>query len=89
MRQAPVLLHVAGRPKPVMGDAEVEDQTQAPDLEYRAQTGIWRLLDFVSVRTIKGRSIEDSCVPRHRRAVGLRLPSLHAVCARRVLGLRT
>ncbi len=26
--------------------------------EYRAQTGIWRLLNFVSVRTIKGRSIE-------------------------------
>ena len=25
--------------------------------EYRAQTGIWRLLNFVSVRTIKGRSI--------------------------------
>ena len=24
--------------------------------EYRAQTGIWRLLSFVSVRTIKGRS---------------------------------
>jgi hypothetical protein len=23
-----VLLHVAGRPKPVMGDAEVEDQTR-------------------------------------------------------------
>ena len=27
VRQAPVLLHVAGRPKPVMGYAEVEDQT--------------------------------------------------------------
>ena len=27
--------------------------------EYRAQTGIWRLLSFVSVRTIKGRSIDD------------------------------
>jgi hypothetical protein len=27
-----VLLHVAGRPKPVMGDAEVEDQTPAPGL---------------------------------------------------------
>jgi hypothetical protein len=26
VRQAPVLLHVAGRPKPVMGDAEVKDQ---------------------------------------------------------------
>ena len=26
--------------------------------EYRAQTGIWRLLNFVSVRTIKGRSID-------------------------------
>ena len=26
--------------------------------EYRAQTGIWRLLGFVSVRTIKGRSID-------------------------------
>ena len=25
VRQAPVLLHVAGRPKPVMGDAEVKD----------------------------------------------------------------
>jgi hypothetical protein len=32
VRQAPVLLHVAGRPKPVMGDAEVEDQTPAPGL---------------------------------------------------------
>ena len=30
MRQAPVLLYVAGRPKPVMGYAEVEDQTPAP-----------------------------------------------------------
>ena len=29
-RQAPVLLHVAGRPKPVMGDAGVKDQTPAP-----------------------------------------------------------
>ena len=28
--------------------------------EYRAQTGIWRLLSFVSVRTIKGRSIEEA-----------------------------
>ncbi len=28
--------------------------------EYRAQTGIWRLLNFVSVRTIKGRSIDGS-----------------------------
>ncbi len=27
--------------------------------EYRAQTGIWRLLNFVSVRTIKGRSIDE------------------------------
>ena len=27
-----VLLHVTGRPKPVMGDAEVEDQTPAPGL---------------------------------------------------------
>ena len=26
--------------------------------EYRAQTGIWRLLGFVSARTIKGRSID-------------------------------
>ena len=25
VRQAPVLLYVAGRPKPVMGDAEVKD----------------------------------------------------------------
>ena len=30
--------------------------------EYRAQTGIWRLLNFVSVRTIKGRSIEMCCL---------------------------
>ena len=29
-RQAPVLLHVAGRPNPVMGDAGVKDQTPAP-----------------------------------------------------------
>ncbi len=27
VRQAPVLLHVAGRPKPVMGDAEVQEQS--------------------------------------------------------------
>ncbi len=27
--------------------------------EYRAQTGIWRLLGFVSARTIKGRSIDE------------------------------
>ncbi len=33
--QAPVLLHVAGRPKPVMGDAEVKDQTPAPGLLWR------------------------------------------------------
>jgi hypothetical protein len=26
--------------------------------EYRAQTGIWRVLGFVSARTIKGRSID-------------------------------
>ncbi len=26
--QAPVLLHVAGRPKPVMGDAEVKHESQ-------------------------------------------------------------
>ena len=26
---------------------------------FRAQTGIWRLLSFVSVRTIKGRSIDS------------------------------
>ena len=32
VRQAPVLLHVAGRPKPVMGDAEVKDQAPAPGL---------------------------------------------------------
>jgi hypothetical protein len=32
VRQAPVLLHVAGRPKPVMGYDEVEDQTPAPGL---------------------------------------------------------
>jgi hypothetical protein len=37
--------------------------------EYRAQTGIWRLLNFVSVRTIKGRTndernLSDSRVPR-------------------------
>jgi hypothetical protein len=32
VRQAPVLLYVAGRPKPVMGDVEVEDQTPAPGL---------------------------------------------------------
>jgi hypothetical protein len=30
--------------------------------EYRAQTGIWRLLSFVSVRTIKGRSIGVGCL---------------------------
>ena len=30
--QAPVLLHVAGRPKPVMGDAEVKDQAPSPGL---------------------------------------------------------
>ncbi len=32
MCEQTVLLHVAGRPKPVMGDAEVEDQTPAPGL---------------------------------------------------------
>ena len=32
VRRAPVLLHVAGRPKPVMGDAKVKDQTPAPGL---------------------------------------------------------
>ena len=29
--------------------------------EYRAQTGIWRLLGFVSARTIKGRSSSSGC----------------------------
>ena len=33
VRQAPVLLYVAGRPKPVMGDAEVKHETPAPGLE--------------------------------------------------------
>jgi hypothetical protein len=33
--------------------------------------------------------LEDSCVPLCRRAVGLRWPSLHAVCARRVRPCRT
>ena len=33
--------------------------------EYRAQTGIWRLLGFVSVRTIKGRSSPPVAPPRH------------------------
>ena len=32
VRQAPVLLHEAGRPKPVMGDDEVKDQAPAPGL---------------------------------------------------------
>jgi hypothetical protein len=32
--------------------------------EYRAQTGIWRLLGFVSVRTIKGRRRQGLRVPR-------------------------
>ena len=32
VRQAPVLLHVAGRPKPVMGDAEVKHETPASGL---------------------------------------------------------
>ncbi len=32
VRQAPVLLHVAGRPKPVIGDAEVKHETPAPGL---------------------------------------------------------
>ncbi len=30
--QAPVLLHVAGRPNPVMGDAQVKHETPAPCL---------------------------------------------------------
>ena len=33
VRQAPVLRHVAGLPKPIMYDAEVKDQTPAPGLE--------------------------------------------------------
>ena len=32
VRQAPVLLYVAGRPKPVMGDAEVKHETPASGL---------------------------------------------------------
>jgi hypothetical protein len=32
--------------------------------EYRAQTGIWRLLGFVSARTIKGRSSSEEAVRR-------------------------
>ena len=52
--------------------------------EYRAQTGIWRLLGFVSVRTIKGRSIFTviarvctrlACTRRHRDR-----PCLHTPC---------
>ena len=41
VRQAPVLLHVAGRPKPVMGDAEVEDQTPAPCLISKIVTHLY------------------------------------------------
>jgi hypothetical protein len=42
--------------------------------EYRAQTGIWRLLSFVSVRTIKGRSTGGEsifCIRGGRRAFTL------------------
>jgi len=35
--------------------------------EYRAQTGIWRLLGFVSARTIKGRSITYTHTHTHTR----------------------
>ncbi len=35
-------------------------ESHLPRGEYRAQTGIWRLLSFVSVRTIKGRSIDHA-----------------------------
>ena len=37
--------------------------------EYRAQTGIWRLLNFVSVRTIKGRSIGPTSHRKEGREV--------------------
>jgi hypothetical protein len=45
VRQAPVLLHVAGRPKPVMGDAEVVHTpvgpVRKPVLLHEHYTG-WR-----------------------------------------------
>ena len=47
--------------------------------EYRAHTGIWRLLGFVSVRTIKGRSIVElmdekySEVPMHNNPVSFKV----------------
>jgi hypothetical protein len=44
--------------------------------EYRAQTGIWRLLNFVSVRTIKGRSIERSGLRRTLNATVLKVDNL-------------
>ena len=42
--------------------------------EYRAQTGIWRLLGFVSVRTIKGRSSSPGDAGEARNRPGLRAP---------------
>ena len=59
VRQATVLLHVAGRPKPAMGDAEVKDQTPAPGLTPEIVPNLHiaspvgpRLLSRVLVRTV-------------------------------------
>ena len=45
----------------------VWDASRLIEGEYRAQTGMWRLLGFVSVRTIKGRSSSSpETPPRHQ-----------------------
>jgi hypothetical protein len=46
--------------------------------EYRAQTGIWRLLGFVSARTIKGRSSSTPSTNRN----ALRGSQARSQCAR-------
>ncbi len=56
VRQAPVLLHVAGRPKPVMGDAEVKDQAPAPGLIPEIVPNL-----YIAALARAGRHVE--CVP--------------------------
>jgi hypothetical protein len=59
--------------------------------EYRAQTGIWRLLGFVSVRTIKGRSSSSrpTVSPSTRKVVPTRRLLPWILLPRRSLGTTT
>ena len=82
VRQAPVLLHVAGRPKPVMGDAEVKHETPAPglrleivpDLNIAAPLARAGRLSMLSPYRVSGRADNG---PSLVRTPSSRAPWLH------------